>query len=88
MANPGACRILKAKEIHLIGEPLTSFVSVQDRKTLQDLFAEFAGATEAQQCRLEVRLGDTTVPLRLCTIIDGSACGSILVIVESSTPAV
>ena len=88
MANPGACRILKAKEIHLVGEPLTSFVSVQDRKTLQDLFAEFAGATEAQQCRLEVRLGDTTVPLRLCTIIDGRACGSILVIVESSTPAV
>ena len=88
MANPGACRILKAKEIHLVGEPLTSFVSVQDRKTLQDLFAEFAGATEPQQCRLDVRLGDTTVPLRLCAIIDGDACGSILVIVESSTPAV
>lgn len=88
MANPGACRILKAKEIHLVGEPLTSFVSVQDRKTLRDLFVEFAGATEPQQCRLDVRLGDTTVPLRLCAIIDGSACGSILVIVESPTPAV
>jgi hypothetical protein len=32
-----------------------------------------------------VRLGDTTIPLRLCAIIDGTACASILVIVESGT---
>jgi CheY-like chemotaxis protein len=88
MANPGACRILKTKEIHLVGEPLASFVSVQDRKTLQDLFVEFAAATEPQQCRLDVRLGDATIPLRLCAIIDGTVCGSILVIVESATHAV
>ena len=88
MANPGACRILKAKEIHLVGEPLTSFVSVQDRKTLQDLFAEFAAATEPQQWRLDVRLGDATIPLRLCAVIDGTACASILVIVEAATPVV
>lgn len=84
MANPGACKILKAKEVHLVGEPLTSFISLQDRKALQDLFAEFAKATEPQRCRINVQLGDGRVPLQVCAIMEGRECESILVIIESA----
>ena len=84
MANPGACRILKAKEVHLVGEPLTAFVSPQDRKALQDLFAEFAKATEPQRCRINAHVGDGSMPLQICAIIEGKECESILVIIESA----
>lgn len=84
MANPGACRVLKAKEVQLVGEPLTSFIGLQDRKALQDLFAEFAKAVEPQRCRITVHLGDRRVPLQICGIMDGRECESILVIIEAS----
>jgi CheY-like chemotaxis protein len=84
MANPGACKILKAKEFQLVGEPLTSFIAAQDRKALQDLFAEFGKAAEPQRCRINVRLGDGIVPLQICGIMDGKECESILVIIESA----
>jgi CheY-like chemotaxis protein len=84
MANPGACKILKAKEVHLVGEPLTSFVSPQDRKVLQDLFGEFARAAEPQRCRINVHVGDGSLPLQVCAIVEGKACESILVIIESN----
>jgi CheY-like chemotaxis protein len=84
MANPGACRVLKAKEVQLVGEPLASFISPQDRKALQDLFGEFAKAAEPQRCRIHVHLGDGKVPLQLCAIMEGQECESILVIIESA----
>jgi CheY-like chemotaxis protein len=84
LANPGACRILKAKEVQLVGENLTSFISPQDRKALQDLFAEFAKAAEPQRCRITVHLGDASVPLQVCAIMEGRDCESILVILESA----
>jgi len=84
MANPGACRILKAKEVQLVGELLVSFISPQDRKPLQDLFAEFAKATEPQRCRINVHLGDGAFPLQVCAIMEGKECESILVIIESA----
>jgi CheY-like chemotaxis protein len=84
MANPGACKILKAKEVHLVGEPLTSFVSLQDRKVLQDLFAELAKAAEPQRCRINVHVGDGSLPLQVCAIVEGKACETILVIIEST----
>ena len=83
MANPGACRILKAKEVQLVGEPLASFISLQDRKALQDLFAEFAKTTEPQRCRINVHFGDGSAPLQVCAIMEGKECESILVIIES-----
>ena len=87
MANPGACKVLKAKEVQLVGESLTSFISLQDRKALQDLFAEFAKATEPQRCRINVQLGDGSAPLQVCAIMEGKACESILVIIESADTA-
>jgi CheY-like chemotaxis protein len=84
MANPGACKILKAKEVQLVGEPLVSFVSPQDRKALQDLFAELAEATEPQRCRIQAHLGDGAFPLQICAIMEGKECESILVIIESA----
>ncbi len=84
MANPGACKILKAKEVQLVGEQVTSFISPHDRKALQDLFAEFAKATEPQRCRISVHLGDKSVPLQVCAIMEGRECESILVIIESA----
>ncbi len=84
MANPGACRILKAKEVQLVGESLGSFISPQDRKALQDLFAEFTKVTEPQRCRIDVHLGDGCVPLQVCAIMEGKECESILVIIEAT----
>jgi len=84
MANPGACKILKAKEFQLVGEPLTSFIALEDRKVLQDLFAELAKAAEPQRCRINVHLGDGSVPLQVCAIMEGKECESILVIIESA----
>ena len=84
MANPGACRFLKAKEAQLVGERLTSFIPMQDRKALQDLFAEFAKTAEPQRCRISVHLGDSSVPLQVCAIMEGKECESILVIIEAS----
>jgi len=83
MANPGACKVLSAKEVQLVGEPLMSFIGVPDRKALQDLFAEFAKAAEPQRCRITVHLGDRRVPLQVCGIMDGKECESILVIIEA-----
>lgn len=88
MANPGACKVLKAKEVQLVGELLTSFISPQDRKALQDLFAEFAKATEPQRCRINVHVGDGTLPLQMCAIMEGQECESILVIIESADSVV
>jgi CheY-like chemotaxis protein len=82
-ANPGACKMLKTKEFQLVGESLTSFVAPADRKALQDLFAEFAKSAEPQRCRITVRVGDGSVPLQICGIMDGNECESILVIMEA-----
>jgi len=84
MANAGACRILKAREMHLIGEALTSFAAERDLGVLRDLLAEMAKATEPQRCRIEVDLRESRVPLQLCAIVESEICASILVIIESA----
>jgi CheY-like chemotaxis protein len=84
MANAGACRILKAREMHVIGEALTSFLTDRNREVLRDLLAEMAKATEPHRCRIEVDLPEARVPLQLCAIVEGDACSSILVIIESA----
>jgi CheY-like chemotaxis protein len=83
MINGGACEILEKNEGQLVGEPIATLCSPQDKGLLEDLLRELTEAVEPERGRVVVRFGDLEVPLQLCAILEDGRCTGVLLIMES-----